>query len=306
MDLRQLRYFIAIVEYGSLSEAARQLHVVQPALSQRLADLESYLNVQLLTRSRNGVSLTPAGATLYQEAQRLFKHIASIEDLVREQANDLRGEVTIGVLRSMSVLIGKSLFLRMQEQLPNVFLRVRVGYSGELEKMLHDGKLDLAMQVKPYTANDPSAVYFEHLFAVGAPSLLGHSQTPLSLAGVASFPILIASRQAAHTLLISIAKHEAIPLNIIGDIEDSQVLLDLCKTGAGITFLSAMAAHNAARTRGLAIRRLDAPNLGRQVTIAVNAEMPMTKAVTETYKILEEVLIQAHAMRSTSDAPGAQ
>ncbi|MFA7679807.1 MAG: LysR family transcriptional regulator [Pigmentiphaga sp.] len=292
MDLRQLRYFIAIVEHGSLSEAARQLHVVQPALSQRLADLEKSLNVQLLIRNRNGVTLTPAGAALYEHAPRLFKQISSIESLVQEKAGQLTGEVTIGVLRSMSALIGKRLFLTMKARLPHVRLNIRVGYTSELEKMLHEGKLDLAMQVTPYKTKDPAIVYFEHLFAVGTQTLLGAGNQPLRLTDLSSYPIIIASRQAAHMVLRAAAERQDIELNIIADIEDSQVLLDICETGTAITFLSGVAAQNSAQARGLSIRRLDDPNLSRQVKIAVNTQIPMTQAILETRAILEEILIQ--------------
>ena len=75
MDVRQLRYFVGIAESRSLTEAARRLHIVQPALSQRLSDLEKSLEVQLVVRGHVGTALTPAGTELYEHAKRILKRV---------------------------------------------------------------------------------------------------------------------------------------------------------------------------------------------------------------------------------------
>jgi LysR family nitrogen assimilation transcriptional regulator len=76
MELRQLRYFVSIVDHGSLSRAALVLHVAQPALTQQLRQLEEELGAQLLHRSAHGVTSTDAGKVFYEHAQAILKQVA--------------------------------------------------------------------------------------------------------------------------------------------------------------------------------------------------------------------------------------
>ncbi|GAG77786.1 unnamed protein product, partial [marine sediment metagenome] len=80
MDLRQLRYFIGICDAGSITAAARILHVAQPALSNHIANLEAELNVKLLHRSSSGIVPTDKGETLYAAAHRVLREVSQIPD----------------------------------------------------------------------------------------------------------------------------------------------------------------------------------------------------------------------------------
>lgn len=293
MDLRQIRYFIAIAESGSLSEAARRLHIVQPALSQRLAALEADLGVQLLVRGRSGIALTPSGAELYQRALLIAKHIDTARLAVKEKAGEVEGAITIGVLRSMAPAVGKRLFLTLKEQLPRVTPHLRTGYSAELGKMLQEGRVDLAMQVLPAGSKPETGIlYSEHLYAVGVPALLGTGNHPIALAELQGIPILTAARQSSHELLVQAAHRQHIPLDVIGDVEDSFSLLEICDTGIAATFLSGAMAHEAARHRGLTVRPLDDPRVVRHVTLAVNPDVPRTAALIAAGEIVGRVLME--------------
>ena len=81
IDLRQLRYFVAIVDSGSLTRAAGVLHIAQPALSQQMSALESELDSQLLTRSVKGVRPTQAGWAVYRHAQTVLKLTMQTRDV---------------------------------------------------------------------------------------------------------------------------------------------------------------------------------------------------------------------------------
>ena len=120
MKLRQLRYFAEIVESGSLSEASRRLHVVQPALSRSLADLEAELTTPLLVRSRVGVQPTAAGQLLHAQARLIARQVETAAALVRECGKHPQGKVSIGVLRSDASALAGVLFRTMQQELPLV------------------------------------------------------------------------------------------------------------------------------------------------------------------------------------------
>ena len=84
MELRQLRYYVAIVDHGSLSRAATVLHVAQPALTQQLRQLEQELGAQLLHRSAQGVLCTDAGKVFYEHAQAILKQVGDARSAVTQ------------------------------------------------------------------------------------------------------------------------------------------------------------------------------------------------------------------------------
>src|SRR5690606_41129247 len=101
LDLRRLRYFVAIAEAGSLTRAARLLRIAQPSLSHHLAEIEAHLGTRLMNRSTRGIELTETGQTLLRHGQLVLKEVERAEQAVREQAAEPSGTVTIGLLSSV-------------------------------------------------------------------------------------------------------------------------------------------------------------------------------------------------------------
>src|SRR5580704_17908379 len=97
MDLRQLRYFVGIVQAGSLSRAADHLHVAQSAISHHLAILESELEKELVTRGPKGIVLTEAGRILYRHAEAILRHVESAKRDAMSALNVPSGRVSIGL-----------------------------------------------------------------------------------------------------------------------------------------------------------------------------------------------------------------
>ena len=93
MELRQFKYFVAIVDCGSLSRAAQQLFIAQSALSKQMAELEGELGTQLLLRSRNGVAMTEAGKVFYEYAQGITKQVRDARAAVHVAAESVAGKI---------------------------------------------------------------------------------------------------------------------------------------------------------------------------------------------------------------------
>ena len=106
MDIRQLRYFIAIVEARSFSRAAEQLHVAQPALSQHVLAMEAELGVALLYRGARGVVPTEEGLRLLDRAQAIQAQLAALHDHVRGREARPSGEVRFGMPGTVSEQLG--------------------------------------------------------------------------------------------------------------------------------------------------------------------------------------------------------
>src|SRR5712692_7737144 len=108
LDLRQLRYFVAIVDAGSVSRAALVLHIAQPAMSQQLAHLEREIGTKLLRRSVRGVAPTDAGKAVYRHAQTLLKLAAETANVARGAGAGASGRVRIGLPSSIAMILGSA------------------------------------------------------------------------------------------------------------------------------------------------------------------------------------------------------
>jgi DNA-binding transcriptional LysR family regulator len=105
MHYRHLYYFVRIVEAGSFSQAARTIHVAQPALSQQIAELEASLGVPLLQRSARGVKPTAAGQKFYDEASSILRKYENLPSLVRSNSGKVDGRVSLGMPASLSTTL---------------------------------------------------------------------------------------------------------------------------------------------------------------------------------------------------------
>ena len=151
MELRHLRYFIAVAETGSLTEAAeRRLHTSQPSLSRQIRDLEDQVGVDLLSRSVRGVELTDAGKAFLDHARLALMQVDATVEAARRAARPARKTFDIGFLtgHEMNWLPRATHVLR--DQLTNIQIVVSSDYSPNLADALTRGGMDLAfMRLEP-------------------------------------------------------------------------------------------------------------------------------------------------------------
>ncbi|MGA9836705.1 MAG: LysR family transcriptional regulator, partial [Gemmatimonadaceae bacterium] len=151
MQLRHLRYFVAVTETQNLSRAAAKLHVAQPAMSRQINDLERTLHVPLFVRHPKGVALTTAGEALAQAAPQILADLAAAIDRAEAIAAGRRGLVVLG---SMRAFVARGFPATVQEELrrehPEITLVLQDLDPPDLIEHLHDGSVDLAL-----TLDDP-------------------------------------------------------------------------------------------------------------------------------------------------------
>ena len=145
MELRHLRYFVAVAEEGSMTLAAeRRLHTAQPSLSRQLRDLEQEVGVALLTRSPRGVDLTPAGRAFLDHARLALSQIEAAGEAARRAANPGRASFAMGFLTGHEVEWLAEAMRLMREELPDADIHVTSQTSPELAAALLRGKIDVA------------------------------------------------------------------------------------------------------------------------------------------------------------------
>lgn len=145
MELRQLRYFVAIVDHGALSKAARVLHIVQPALTQQIQQLEDELGVPLLHRSAQGVLPTDAGKQFYEHAQAILKQVGDAKSAILQSADKPAGTVALGIPQSASSALALPLLQAVRNTYPDIVFQLTEELTGTLTEQLRAGRLNLAI-----------------------------------------------------------------------------------------------------------------------------------------------------------------
>lgn len=157
MEIRQLRYFVRIVELGSFSKAAKELYVAQPALSTQITNLEAELGTQLLSRSVRGVVATDAGKSLYLYAQSILRQIEMLREEVSAQSNQPKGPVVIGLPPSVASVLAVSLITQVKQEFPQIQLKIVESLSGHLEDLVSTGKIEMGLLFHDEEPEQPSS-----------------------------------------------------------------------------------------------------------------------------------------------------
>jgi DNA-binding transcriptional LysR family regulator len=146
MELRHLRYFVAVAEQRHFGRAAERLHMAQPPLSQQIRQLEAELGVTLLTRTTRRVDLTPAGAAYLDHARAILAAVDEAGEVAGRIAAGRTGRLMVGCVGSATYSLLPALAKALRAELPDV----EFGFRGEMlspeqAEALHDGSLDLAL-----------------------------------------------------------------------------------------------------------------------------------------------------------------
>src|ERR1700676_3258807 len=151
MELRHLRYFIAVAEMGSLTEAAKQrLYTSQPSLSRQIRDLEDQVGVELLSRSVHGVELTPAGQAFLDHARLALMQVDAAVETARRAAQPPRKTFAIGFLTGHEMHWLPRAMHVLRDELKNIQVTISSDYSPDLAEALVRGRLDVAfLRVEP-------------------------------------------------------------------------------------------------------------------------------------------------------------
>lgn len=258
MDLRALRYFIAVLEAGSLSRAAHSLYVAQPALTAQIKKLEGELGAQLLERSHAGVTPTPAGAQLYEDARRLLSDADAMRERIQRLPQGPEGSVTIALPFLLTSLLAGPLIASLRHSHPRIRIFVLDDLSLMVQKAMLDRRADLAILVDTASLHDlqvqPMAE--ESIYVCGqdgdgsaAPLLRPAPDGGLphmDFAHACQLPLVLQSRRfSIRQTVEAAADARELRLNIVHEHDSARVIRSLYHCGAGFTFTPACSLSDA-------------------------------------------------------------
>lgn len=289
MDLRQLRYFTAIAEYGSFSEAALRLRIAQSALSRHTIALEQELGVTLFERLPRGVELTPSGSLLFDRARAILDEVETARLEVMAQAALPSGEAVIGTTSTTSRILYGPLAERFARDHPNVTLRFVEGVPYLLLEGLDTGRIDLAVMVDP----EPRAslilepLVTEQEYLIGPPNSADMPSESCDVVALAGFPLILLPRPAGSRIkLDQMARDAEVTLNVTHEVANVDVVKDFVERGLGYGILPYSSV-----TPGVEEGRYKAcPVVGLTITrtLVRRADRPLTPAVIELSRLIHE------------------
>lgn len=305
LDLRTLRTFIAVVDAGSLSKAAATLFVAQPALTAQIKKLEGELDAQLLERSHAGVTPTPIGLQLYQDARRLLADAAAIQQRIQHSAVSPEGSTTLAVpLLLVSRLIGP-LLMRLKQAYPRVRVYVLDDTSLMVRKAMSDGRADLGLLVDTPAMHGlvcqplaEESIYLSGRDPERRVSLsLLDGQPVVTFEAAAALPLVLQSpRYAIRQTVERIAAERGFTLNVVHEHDSTNVIRSLHEAGAGFTFTpaSSIVERPTAAADWLHARVVE-PGITRCYHLAQPAARtasPATRVVADTLRAMVRELIE--------------
>lgn len=294
MELRQLRYFVAIVECGSLSAASKAVHVAQPALSHHLKNLEAAFGKRLLTREARGIQPTREGDLLYRHAVGILRQADTLQAMLSHGGDAPGGRVAVGLPKTVSGLLSLPLFTHARQRFPAVALELVDGHSAELSRAVLDGRLDMAviMPPGPLQGGVEQPLVSEDLVVIcpqSAPWLApGRS---LTVAQLFALPMLISNRrERLHKVLESLGAQHQLGFNVQGHIDELGSLLQAVSAGYGVTVLPWCAVPDALSQRGLQARPLKGMKLTRELLLCRAQAVPLSDAALAVGQAMAHVL----------------
>ena len=243
MELRQLRYFVRVVELASISRAALDLGLVQSALSQQISRLEGELSSRLLQRGPKGVTPTESGLAFFREAQLVLRHA---DQAVRAaQHARLSGSVSVGMAPTTASVIGMALLRAMRERYPSVRLHLVESLSGHLSAMLNARQLDLAVLFNTQFGHrwGTMPLLEEKLFLIQSRQrLVLPEKATVRMADLGAVPLILPTGQHGLRSAIDSAFDRAkIKPLLVAEIDSLAMLMDAVSQGHGATLQPAAA-----------------------------------------------------------------
>lgn len=298
LELRPLRYFVAVVDAGSLSRAAGIVRVAQPALSQQMTQLEDILEAQLLVRSRVGVKPTAAGWALYRHAEAILKMVVDTGAVVSGQGVQVSGRVRLGLPSSIAVVLAAPLLAAVREAYPGIQLELHESPSAYLGPQLLNGRVDLSVLVE---GESPAGFALTPLldetlfFVTRRMANSTRVARPIPISRLAGVPLILTTRATTLRRILDTAFARAdIQPSIHAEVSSIPTMLLLVREGVGGTIVPGAAISSTAPDPLLAAHRIE-PRIVRRASLCHAQSVPLSAAAEAVRTILlgavEELLL---------------
>lgn len=291
-DLPRLKRFLAVAELKSLTKAALLLGTTQSALSLQMAALERDCGARLFDRTGRGVALTELGTRLVTRAAELLRMAEQLTQEIKGAAGVPVGDVTVGLLPSLSGDLAPQLLGSVLAQFPQIKMRILEGSNGQLDEWLLNGRLDAAVLYRYATSQAPNEETLGQIdsWLIGANGdALTQSKT-LAFAKLHQKSLILPSMpNGLRATLNQLAVRKRIELKVLVEVDSIPTQKQLVMGGFGYAILGLHAVTQELASGTLQATRLIQPGIGRTVTLATSNQRPQTLAAKSVLTLLREL-----------------
>jgi LysR family nitrogen assimilation transcriptional regulator len=283
MDLKQLKAFAALAEFGSFSRAAGTLSIGQPVLSRQIKALEQELGIELVYRNGRGVVVTEAGKLLHDYAKSILDTVARARAEVEAMRSSPCGTLVLGMPPSVGHVLTVPLVESFRAQYPLMSMRVIEGFSGHVLEWLLTGKIDVAVLYNAPRMSNLRAepLLQDELYLLGSRERHdAPAQGPVAAAVLAQVPLIMPSRPHGLRLLVDCKLSQAgITPRVELEIDAMPSTLSLVERGMGYTILSNSTVHHLVKAGRIDSWQIVEPVLTRKLILATSSQRPTTAAM---------------------------
>jgi LysR family nitrogen assimilation transcriptional regulator len=305
MDLKQLSYFVHVVDLGGFSRAARVLGIAQPAVSRLVRSLEVELRQTLLVRNGRGATPTEAGARLLEHARGILQQVDRARRDVAQSKDAPVGSVVVGLPPTLARHLTVPLVREFRQRYPQASLGIVEGLSATIHEWLLVGRVDVGVVYNPVASQsvETRTLLEEQLCLVGPAGKRGVPRA-LRLRDLPRFPLIIPSRpNAIRTLVETRLAAFGLRPQVALEIDAVPAILELVAEGHGYAVLSPRALERTETGPALVTRPIVQPRLMSMLAIAVSAQRPVTPIQKAVVALIDDEAARMFVPAATAAAP---
>lgn len=267
MELRYLKYFVTVVEEGSISAAAKKLHLSQPPLSMQMKHLEDELSIRLFERGARSIMLTEAGRILYDRATGLLNMAAVTVREIEQIKNGSKKTLRLGMISSAGLRFVEKTLQPFHEAYPDIHMDIYEGNTYQLLDSLKNNRIEVAVVRTPFPEEAYDCCYFksDSMMAVGkAEYFNGIKKQKLRLEELSGKPLILYRRW--EQILLQTFQEEQIITEVFCVNDDARTTLKLASAGMGVALVPGSVIEDAMDSK-LVIKEIDNAGLHSSLTI---------------------------------------
>jgi LysR family nitrogen assimilation transcriptional regulator len=295
MELKELRNFLRVARAGSVSQAAKELRLAQPALSRQIRKLEHELGVALFARHGRGVRLSAAGSLLLERAEAITDLVRQTREEITDDRSPMRGRLALGVPPAAGRLIIPPFVERFQKTWPQTTLHMREGVTSSLLEWLVDKRLDIALLHNPphLETLSISPLLRERMLVIGPPAhLIKDRKHPATfrIRDIGELPLILPNMAHTNRRLVEHAALEhGVRLRIKIEADSVAFAKAMIENGLGYTILTYAAVRDEVTSNRLTAYPIVRPTLSTQVSIVTLRGGPTSKLTRDAGALLHDV-----------------
>lgn len=292
-DLDRLRIFVTVVQQGSLTRAAVILGQPQPVISRQISRLEDECGGRLFNRTGRGMTLTRLGEVLLPKIVSLLQQATELSVELEEGARLPSGEVRLGALPSLYMVLAVPLFFELRKAFPGIRLQIFEGSAGQIDQWLSNGFVDIGLpyrygKTRQGTGVDPLVQVSSYV--LGAPGSELVANANVRFAELDGRPLVLPGAPSSVRLALDqMAKQATITLNVALEADSTQIQKAIAKLGGAYAVLPAHAATEEIQAGTLQIARIVEPEFNRTIVLAMTAARPPSRAARQVVRIIREI-----------------